>query len=137
MRYTLILLLTTTITFAQQSLVNGNFEDTLTIKNQSDSTARSWTRSDFGSGTTTDAYTGTAAVYIWNWYYYAHGEITNGAASFSSGGGTPINFSPVELTGFYKYIQGDVQSQDDSAAAIVSLTHYNTSLSKRDTVGYG
>jgi hypothetical protein len=137
MKHIFILLLSTTIAFAQQNLINGNFEDTLAIRNQSDTTARSWTRSDFGSGVTADAHDGTSAVYIWNWYYYAKGEITNGASSFSGGGGTPIDFSPSQLTGFFKYIPGDVDTENDSAVAVVCLTRYNVYTSRRDTVGYG
>lgn len=142
MKYTLILLLSTTIAFAQQNVINGNFEDTLIIpeilnQQNADTNARYWTMSDFGAGVTSDAQSGSTAAYIWNWYYYAKGEITNGVASFTDGGGTPINFKPTQLSGFYKYIPGEVDTENDSAQAIVCLTKYNTATSKRDTIGLG
>lgn len=142
MKYILFLLLTTTVAFAQHNVVNGNFEDTLIIpeipnQQDADTSVRHWTKSPFGAGVTTDSYTGNTAVYVWNWYYYAKGELTNGVASFNEGGGTPIDFRPAQLTGFYKYITGEVSTVNDSAQAIVCLTKYNAAASKRDTVGLG
>lgn len=126
---------------AQQNLINGNFEDTVIINdhilNIHDTVAAYWTGSGFGYGLSNDATEGSTAAYVWNWYYYAKGTLTNGDANFPQQGGTPINFRPDALTGSYKYIIGDVQTTGDSGIATVCLTKFNTVTQQRDTVGFG
>lgn len=126
---------------AQQNLINGSFEDTVIINDHNlgmyDTIAADWTGSGFGFGLTDDAVEGNTAAYVWNWYFYAKGILTNGDANFPGQGGTPINFRPDALTGSYKYIIGDVQTTGDSGIAAVCLTKFNTVTQQRDTVGFG
>jgi len=135
------IMVSATVAFAQQDILNGSFESTGithdTSSMTSDTNAVDWSMSYFGSGLTSDAYSGTSAVYIWNWYYYALGELTNGDGNFPAQGGTPSTFSPTRMTGYYKYIIGDMQTTNDSALAIVCLTKYNNATSQRDTIGFG
>jgi hypothetical protein len=135
------LIISALATFAQHDILNGTFESHViehdTVNMTSDTNATGWSMSFFGAGITDDAYTGNSAAYIWNWYYYAHGELTNGLGNFPDEGGTPATFLPTQMTGFYKYIIGDVQTANDSALAVVCLTKYNSTTSQRDTVGIG
>lgn len=123
---------------AQQQLLNGNFEDTVVTTGQGNfSSPRHWTNSGFGAGISTDAQEGKFAAVIWNWYYYGKGVLSNGFYSSSDAGGTPVTFRPEKLSGYYKYIIGEVKSTNDSAIVFVTLTRYNSQMGKRDTVGYG
>lgn len=124
---------------AQQNPVNGNFEDTLLVPNQSgfDTLPRNWSTSAFGAGATADAASGKHAAYIWNWYYYAKGVLTNGKSTQPGKGGYPINFKPSGLNGFYKYLPGNAGTTNDSAVVYIVLTKHNASTHLRDTVGSG
>lgn len=139
--YTAIFSLAMLTVDAQQNIINGSFEDTVIIRdNQSvilDTVAADWTFTSFGGGISSDAYSGSTSAYIWNWYYYAKGELINGTTDFFQGGGTPVNFRPDYLSGYFKYITGEVQTVDDSASAIICLTRFNTSIMQRDTIGFG
>jgi hypothetical protein len=128
-----------TTLFAQQQILNGNFEDTTVVHQSSDTFTifNNWAMSSFGAGTTDDAYSGQKAALIWNWYYYAKGELINGDNVFPNQGGMPVAFRPTNLNGYYKYIYGDNDGAQDSAIAIICLFQYNSSTSKRDTIGYG
>ncbi len=134
-----IIMLNVVAASAQIEIINGNFEDTsvVMIQNEFDTLLNSWTQSAFGAGVTDDAYSGQTAAYVWNWYYYLPGELTNGNTEFPSQGGTPISFRPSAMTGYYKYVYGDNGGDSDSAIAEISLLKYNSGLSQRDTVGYG
>ncbi len=133
-----LFLLVMKTSYPQQQLINGNFEDTYIVEHQlyNDTLPLHFTTSPFGAGTTTDAYSGQRAAFIWNWYYYAKGEITNGNAESPLTGGMPVTYKPVSLNGYYKYIYGDYDGNIDSAVAIICLTKYNTITSVRDTIGY-
>lgn len=124
---------------AQLDLLNGSFEDTL-VSGGPGSTGvlpRHWTTSGFGAGITNDAAAGTYAMSAWNWYFYAKGSLINGQFTSNYQAGTPVSFRPDRLSGYYKYIPGDVQTFNDSAVVFVSLTKYNVSTQQRDTIGYG
>ncbi len=124
---------------AQQNLINSSFEDTVIINDSNlgiyDTIAADWTGTGFGL--TNDATEGTSAAYIWNWYYYGKGVLTNGDANFPKIGGTPIDFRPDALTGSFKYILGDVHTTGDSGIAKVCLTKFNIITQQRDTIGFG
>lgn len=130
-------------TFAQGDILNGGFEDTTIVNidvNTKDTIINHWTSLDmFGAGITTDAYSGDLAAYVWNWYYYVPGKLSNGYYTIwpDLAGGTPLSFKPTSLTGFYKYIAGDTQSQSDSGIAEIWLFKFDVSNNTKDTVGYG
>lgn len=92
-----------------------------------------WTSSNFGSGRTSDAFSGGSAASVWNWYSYALGTLSIGETSplwFDlNHAGIPINSIPSKLTGYYKYElgqnQGNFQENVDSAAVYVLLKRYN------------
>lgn len=53
-------------------------------------------------------------------------------------GGFPLNgFEPKRLTGYYKYIQGDVSLQRDNGAILAIGTRYDTLTHRRTLVGAG
>ena len=122
---------------AQNELFNKGFENS--TQTPHGEYADDWTIDFFPGGgeSTSDAHSGSKAVYIWNWYYYAEGYLTNGNATFPAKGGTPISISPGSLDGYYKYIYGPNGGAADSALVTVLLSHYNTQSQQRDTVGFG
>lgn len=126
----------------QVDILNGGFEDTTIVSidsNTKDTLINHWHGTNFGAGVTSDAYSGDLAAYVWNWYYYVPGRLTNGNLDTPTiaSGGTPITFRPSALTGFYKYIEGEAETQMDSGLAEVWLFKYNSVTSSRDTLGYG
>jgi hypothetical protein len=126
---------------AQQNIINSSFEDTVIINDDNlgihDTIAADWTSGSFGYGISDDAAEGNSAAYVWNWYYYGKGWLTNGDANLPQIGGTPIDFRPDILSGSYKYIIGDVQTTGDSGIAKVCLTKFNSVTQLRDTIGFG
>jgi hypothetical protein len=143
--FSFFLLISCNSSFSQ--ILNGDFENILTdsIWNNSMSKADYWggSRNGYGANITNDAYHGSYAAEVWNWYYYSPGIITNGnqhnplIAYYPEKGGTPINYNPKSMSGYYKYIYGHNYGIKDSAIIEVFTFKWNINFSKRDTIAYG
>ena len=142
---------------AQTQIFNSNFEHWTTAENGTDSLI-GWSSSNSvviypvkSLYQDKDAYEGQYAVNLVTAPfgfvgYTTIGILSNGSALFSygggggganveyvSGGGTPISYKPAELRGYYKF---QTLSPPDQGLASVILTKYNTTLNKRDTIGF-
>ncbi len=136
---------------ASAQILNGNFEQwTGTTLNQDSAYNWSFTNHAVRNITSTittntqsfNPQSGTSACAIHTWPFgFAQtpvlGIAVNGkaklnfdavATSYISGGGTPINYNPSMLEGYY-YVDGPYDG-----LAIVLISKFNTSLSKRDTL---
>jgi hypothetical protein len=120
-------------------LLNGGMENyTFTA----DTIPTDWTVDSYWStktGRTADASGGNFSFVINTWYSYAPGMMVNGTAGTSLlfdwvKAGTPINYKPALLTGYYKYID---TVYNDSAIVKVLLKKWNTALNKIDSVAFG
>ena len=147
---------TVLLTAEGQSLPNGSFENWLLAANGADS-AVGWSSSNSvviypvrSLEKNTDAKVGMYAAHVitapFGFVQYSTvGMLVNGNATFNyggggnttnvslgSGGGTPINYKPTALRGYFKY----VIQQPDNGMAHILLTKYNVAKSKRDTVSF-
>jgi PKD repeat protein len=143
------------VSYAQSQISNADFEQWSVMSNGKDSAVQ-WSSSNsvvIGMNNSLvksmPGHAGTAAAHVitapFGFVQYSTlGMLVNGNATFSygggggganvayeSGGGTPINFKPDTLKGFYKY---ETLTTTDQGLAVVLLSHYNTTTNKRDTV---
>lgn len=136
--------------FAQSQLPNSGFENWITAGNGHDSLI-DWSSSNavvfnevISSEQSGDAFSGDYAVAIHTTPFgfsgaSTNGVLVNGEATFNyfnqvyyeSGGGTPIDFKPNELSGFYKY---ETFTAGDEGLVLVILSKYNDATNQRDTV---
>jgi hypothetical protein len=96
-----------------------------------------WSGSGYGLDSSSNAHSGNYAASIWTWYTYAPGYIVNGNDPQSFDyvkSGTPINYKPSYLEGYYHFDSTNVYNKD-SALVYIILKRYNTSTNTRDTVG--
>lgn len=91
-------------------------------------------------GQSTDAHSGNYSFAINTWYHYSPGRMVNGDAAGLSllddwiYAGTPINYTPQQMQGWYKYTD---TVANDSAIVKVALKKWNTALNKIDTFALG
>ncbi len=126
------------VPFASQAqVVNGNFEDL------NDTLPTNWYMGDFGSGLKTSyVQTGTYALAVWNWYYYAKGFVVNGdkdALQFGQmqGSGTPTTEKALRLTGYYYYDTTGKGTNIDTALITVAYRKWDSTNLVYDTVALG
>jgi len=82
----------------------------------------------------TDAYSNNYAIMTHTWYNNVKGKFwIDSQHGDNYEQGVAINQRPLTFTGHYKYI--DV-APNDSAVVKVTLTKYNSTLNKPDTIGY-
>lgn len=103
-----------------QKVDNGGFESAVMIA--ATGQPENWSMDGVGARYDTDAHSGSRALKIWNWYFWApgwgcYGE-GHGAYDCS---GRPISANPTGLKGWYKYVYGENADQADSALCIVAL----------------
>jgi hypothetical protein len=141
---------------AQSQLPNPGFENWSVAANGTDS-ADGWSSSNAvvispvrSLYESTDAYAGSRAAHVvtapFGFVQYSTlGILANGRAQFSyggggnnvnvsyiSGGGTPINYKPAALNGYYKYSV----LQPDRGLGCILLSRYNALKGARDTISY-
>lgn len=105
-----------------------------------------WTIDGYGSGLSSNSFSGSNALTVWNWYYYARAYAVNGNFSgfpmITPGqptldGGEPISVSPTALNGYYIYDTTMNDGAIDSAVVQITLSTYNSTSGSRDVVGFG
>lgn len=105
-----------------------------------------WTIDGYGSGLSSNSFSGSNALTVWNWYYYARAYAVNGNFSgfpmITPGqptldGGEPISVSPTALNGYYIYDTTMNGGAIDSAVVQITLSTYNSTSGSRDVVGFG
>jgi hypothetical protein len=86
----------------------------------------------FGIFTDEDAQNGDKAIMISRWYWYTFDDAVQTAATTTK---------PIELTGFYKYTNNEIQlgndTIQDTAHVYVYAKKWNAALQQNDTIGYG
>jgi hypothetical protein len=118
-----------------QFILNGGFEDSTFTAN--DTVPANWSADFFGFGFSSDAHSGNTAAEIWNWYSYARGWISYGAAADPfNGGGLPVSITPDRLTGYYKYIYGNNGGAADSALCEIMVYSHQNFTGARDTIAH-
>jgi len=100
-----------------------------------------WRGSPFGVGKSEAAHGGKFAATVWNWYYYGRGYLFNGPGEpfwFElDRGGTPINWKPTSLTGYYRYnVDSNNSSKNTSGIVAVMLKRWNPQTQRPDTIGF-
>lgn len=99
-----------------------------------------WSGTAFGSGKSSDAYSGEYSASIWNWYSYALGVLSIGEYTPTylelNRAGIPVDFVPTRLTGYYRYTLGANQGKEDSAAVHIMLKRYDEVTGVADTLGF-
>ncbi len=103
-----------------------------------------WTGTGFGSGRASEAYEGSAAASVWNWYAYAVGTLSLGEGEPQvfdlNHAGVPINFIPTHLVGYYRYEQGGNKGRGensvDSGHVYILLKAWNPEKNDIDTIGF-
>lgn len=143
--YLLIFLLSFQILFAQQNLLNGDFESWDTVDC---AVPEHWSRlycqflgTDHAVEMTSDSYSGNLAAQLNTVYIGFAGSAVPGTLISSSQcsdspnqcPGSPISDRPKTLTGYYKY----ASTKNDSALISVHTTFYDTLLDSRVTVDSG
>lgn len=108
-----------------------------------------WSRGA-GSGATPDAYRGNHALTVWTWYCSSLGGVILGDNKKESSAyvcedytfncygdyGVPIEFKPNVMTGYYRYVPGQVAPGSiDSGVIRILLKRHNPALGRYDTVG--
>lgn len=133
-----ILLATLLLPFTSHAqVVNGDFEDL------NDTLPMHWYTDDFGAGLKTNyVHSGTYALAVWNWYYYAKGFVVNGIGQPNQftqmqGSGTPSTEKALFLTGYYFYDTTGTDTNNDTALITVAYRKWNNGNQTYDTVAYG
>lgn len=134
----LILLSLSISTLSAQVLNNPSFE----LLN--DTIPNNWTLGEGSRVTTNYTNSGSNAISVWNWYYYAAGWVVNGSFPDSSPSqfrwqlaGEPIAEKVAGLTGYYYFDTINSGYGADTAYIAVLLKRYDTTAQKMDTVGFG
>ena len=132
----LFLLLLTLLTHRApaQFILNGGFEDSTFITN--DTVPTHWSVDPLGGTFTSDAHSGDMAMKIWNWYFYGRGWLVYGDAQTPwTADGLPISITPDRLNGWYKYDYGMNQGAPDSAVCEIYVYSHQNFTGARDTIG--
>jgi hypothetical protein len=139
----ILFLLTTKLTFGQ--IINGGFEvwDTtysacydsdlislFAVPNPSGGVVNKWPAyyspmTTCGTARTTDSYSGSYSLLLYNWYNYDRGIITYRDS---------LSYRPQYLQGYFKYITGGVNGLSQGTAKI-TLTRFNGT--SNDTIATG
>lgn len=125
---------------ASAQISNGGFEAVIVpFDPEMPTLAYNWAfASAYGESAVGDAHSGDHALSVWNWYWYAEGYATNGISTLPGADGLPVAGSPDQLTGWFKRVEGDLESSEgDQARVRVLMTRWNTTAGQRDTVGFG
>ncbi len=102
-----------------------------------------------GSKVVNESHTGNNALSVWTWYCSSRGWAVLGdigerraylcddySVDCYGNYGTPIDFKPTSLTGYYRYVPGGAMSDaPDSAMVLVLLKKYNANRGTYDTIG--
>jgi hypothetical protein len=130
----LLLLTLSALPSPAQFILNGGFEDSTIIPN--DTVPTNWSVDPVGSVFTTDAHSGDVAMKLWNWYFYSRAWLVYGdAQSPWDADGLPISITPERLHGWYKYDYGLNAGASDSAICEVFVYSHQNFTGARDTIG--